>query len=101
MDAHHVHHWAHGGETRLDNLVLLCRRHHKLVHEGGYSVERHAGDKLCFRDPWGALIPDAPRAARGSVECLLEVGAGSYATGAGDRMDLDLVVQALVAARPP
>ena len=101
VDAHHVHHWAHGGETRLDNLVLLCRRHHRLVHEGGYSVERHAGDKLCFRDPWGALIPDAPRPARGCVECLLEVGAGSYATGAGDRMDLDLVVQALVAARPP
>ncbi len=34
-DAHHKLHWADGGETRLDNLVLLCRRHHRAVHEGG------------------------------------------------------------------
>jgi hypothetical protein len=34
-DAHHKVHWADGGETRLDNLVLLCRRHHRAVHEGG------------------------------------------------------------------
>ncbi len=34
-DAHHRVHWADGGETRLDNLVLLCRRHHRAVHEGG------------------------------------------------------------------
>ncbi|MGZ8695630.1 MAG: DUF222 domain-containing protein, partial [Gaiellaceae bacterium] len=39
VDAHHIRHWAHGGETRLDNLVLLCRRHHRLVHEGGYRID--------------------------------------------------------------
>jgi len=33
-DAHHVVHWADGGPTRLDNLVLLCFRHHTLIHEG-------------------------------------------------------------------
>ncbi len=37
-DAHHLRHWADGGETKLDNLVLLCRFHHRLVHEEGYSV---------------------------------------------------------------
>jgi hypothetical protein len=37
-DAHHVDHWADGGATRLDNLLLLCRRHHRLVHEGGVTV---------------------------------------------------------------
>ena len=37
-DAHHVRHWADGGRTRLDNLVLLCRRHHRAVHEEGFSV---------------------------------------------------------------
>jgi hypothetical protein len=37
-DAHHVVHWADGGETSLDNLVLLCRRHHRMVHEGTRST---------------------------------------------------------------
>lgn len=40
VDAHHIQHWADGGETRLDNLVLLCRHHHGLLHEGGYTIER-------------------------------------------------------------
>ena len=38
-DAHHIKHWADGGETRLDNLALLCRRHHRAVHEEGFRVE--------------------------------------------------------------
>ena len=38
-DAHHIIHWAEGGETKLDNLVLLCRRHHRAVHEEGWRVE--------------------------------------------------------------
>ena len=33
-DAHHIRHWARGGETKLDNLSLLCVRHHRAVHEG-------------------------------------------------------------------
>jgi hypothetical protein len=46
-DAHHVRHWADGGATRLDNLVLLCRRHHRAVHEGGFKVERqHDGEVM-------------------------------------------------------
>ncbi len=40
VDAHHLVHWAQGGATSLDNLVLLCRHHHRLVHEGGFSVAR-------------------------------------------------------------
>ena len=39
LDAHHVKHWAHGGETKLANLVTLCRWHHRLVHEGQIEVE--------------------------------------------------------------
>lgn len=38
VHAHHVVHWAHGGPTTLDNLVLLCGQHHRLLHEGGYSL---------------------------------------------------------------
>jgi Domain of unknown function (DUF222) len=103
VDAHHVRHWAHGGETALGNLLLLCRRHHRLVHEGGYSVERLPGDRFRFRDPWGRPIPDAPRPPPGSVDCLrqgnqpLFIDAATYRSGAGDRMDVDLAVEALTA----
>jgi len=37
-DGHHLVHWIDGGETNLDNLVLLCRRHHRMVHEGGWQL---------------------------------------------------------------
>ncbi|MFD4295427.1 DUF222 domain-containing protein [Rhodococcus sp. NPDC058532] len=37
-DAHHIHHWANGGETKLSNLVLLCRFHHRYIHKGKWTV---------------------------------------------------------------
>ena len=40
VDGHHIVLWSDGGETKLDNLLLLCRRHHRLVHEFGYRVEK-------------------------------------------------------------
>ncbi len=47
VDAHHVRHWCDGGETSLDNLVLLCRYHHRLLHQEGFSikVENASGEK--------------------------------------------------------
>jgi hypothetical protein len=42
VEGHHIVHWAHGGETRLDNLVLLCSRHHRAVHEFGYRIQRRS-----------------------------------------------------------
>lgn len=57
VDAHHVQHWAHGGETTLDNLMLLCDHHHRLVHEGGFSIfVDHEGNR-CFRRPDGRAVP--------------------------------------------
>lgn len=40
VEGHHMVHWAHGGETRLDNLVLLCSHHHQTVHEFGERIRR-------------------------------------------------------------
>jgi hypothetical protein len=64
-DGHHLLHWIDGGETTLANTVLLCRRHHRYLHEYGFTVERPGdaseggsrGSDLVFRDPRGNVIP--------------------------------------------
>jgi 5-methylcytosine-specific restriction endonuclease McrA len=57
---HHIRHWAHGGPTTLSNLALLCRRHHRAVHEEGYQVERQPDGQLRFLRPDGRLLPEVP-----------------------------------------
>ena len=57
-DAHHVQHWADGGATAVSNLVLLCRRHHRLVHQpGGFGLELLDG-RAVFRRPDGSVLED-------------------------------------------
>jgi len=53
---HHLRHWAQGGPTTLSNLALLCRRHHRAVHEEGYQVDRQTDGELRFRRPDGQLL---------------------------------------------
>jgi len=61
VDAHHIRHWCNGGETKLDNLMLLCRRHHRFVHEYGFRIEcSDAGAQ--FVRPDGTPVPIAPPA---------------------------------------
>jgi hypothetical protein len=74
VHAHHVDHWAHGGETSLHNLVLLCGTHHRQLHEGGIRVNRTAGGGLVFRDRDGRVIDGVPEAAevRGDALALIE-----------------------------
>ena len=57
---HHIRHWAHGGPTTLSNLALLCRRHHRAVHEEGYQVDRDPDGELRFHRPDGRLLPEVP-----------------------------------------
>ena len=61
-EGHHIHHWAQGGPTTLSNLAMLCRRHHRAVHEEGYQIAREADGTLIFRTPRGWPIPDVPEA---------------------------------------
>ena len=63
-DAHHVRHWADGGATRLDNLILVCRHHHRAVHEGGFTVELRDDGEARFFWPDGRPFPEAPPAPR-------------------------------------
>jgi hypothetical protein len=56
LEGHHIKHWAHGGATSLDNLVELCRFHHTLVHEGGYTIRATESGLEFFRDD-GRPVP--------------------------------------------
>ena len=63
-DAHHIKHWADGGETRLENLLLLCGHHHRLLHEEGWNVEWWGKDRqAAFIDPRGQTHMGRPRQA--------------------------------------
>src|SRR6056297_1757123 len=96
VDAHHIMHWADGGETKMDNLVLLCRHHHRLVHEGGFDVRMTASGPE-FTDATGRTIPAvAETRSRGNVIALkvqnresgLEIGAETTVPlWEGERMD--------------
>jgi 5-methylcytosine-specific restriction endonuclease McrA len=57
---HHLRHWARGGPTTLSNLAILCRRHHRAVHEEGYQVARAPDGALHFRRPDGRPLPEVP-----------------------------------------
>lgn len=106
LQAHHIHHWTRGGGTDRDNLLLLCRFHHRLVHECGYRVDGIGGDPA-FRRPDGTLIPAVTPSPPGSPE---EVERANAALGLdigeatcvphwwGDRLDVALAVDVLCAA---
>jgi len=104
LQAHHRVHWAHGGETSLDNLVLLCFHHHRLVHEGGYTVEDDPAGGLRFRNRYGVLAPNAPpRPPPGGADELLaenhrlglEIGPRTGRNGGDGRFDLGASVSAI------
>ena len=106
-DAHHVEHWADGGATALDNLVLLCRRHHRAVHEEGFCITRDDAGAVQFVRPDGRSLLAAPLAPEWAGEALeptnerlAEDGIAidpHTATPAwdGERLDLDWVISVL------
>jgi hypothetical protein len=100
LDAHHVQHWAQGGQTELSNLVTLCRWHHRLVHEGGIKVRARRGGGWRFEKAGGeefAPVRIDPRSYYLGTEIEathraqgLEVTEGTAATRwRGERMDYD------------
>ncbi len=72
VDGHHIEHWIDGGKTKLANLVSLCRRHHRFVHEGGAAVENLESGEVRFSRADGTAIvriPEPIPAAPLAIEC--------------------------------
>ena len=107
VDAHHLRHWAHGGETRLSNLVTLCRFHHRAVHEGGVRIQILDDGALRFTDSRGNVcaLPDPPSGSvvelrRAHEASGLHIDASTAAgRWGGERIDYDLAVHALMCRR--
>lgn len=104
VDAHHIRHWADGGETSLDNLVHLCTHHHRLLHEGGFTV-RAKPHGFEFRTPTGRLLREVtgrPRRARDRHEpALPRASAEAPLQTLRDRLDLGLATDAMLWIAPP
>lgn len=108
VDAHHIEHWADGGSHRLDNLVLLCTFHHRLVHEGGFRVSGDANGSLTFYRADGRAVPQP---GDDSAESFLEVEEGNARHGVvadahtyrclwdGQRMDYHMAVEGYFQSR--
>jgi Domain of unknown function (DUF222)/HNH endonuclease len=106
LHAHHIRHWARGGPTTLANLIQLCSFHHRLVHEGGFQIERTGRRAPRFRRPDGTTIPDTPHSTRPAGPPL---STQNHAHGIrpdpytirprseGDRLDYDIATEGLIA----
>jgi 5-methylcytosine-specific restriction endonuclease McrA len=112
-DAHHVVHWADGGATALDNLMLLCRRHHRLLHEGGYTVGRDVEGALKFVRPNGyplEFVPAPPRWVASAaplaptsdrlVAAGIEIGPHTAPLWDGTPFNVGVVIDALRGSEP-
>jgi hypothetical protein len=56
LHGHHVQHWLHGGHTSLDNLLFLCSFHHRLVHEGGFTIAMNEDAEVVVTAPSGRPV---------------------------------------------
>jgi hypothetical protein len=105
VDGHHIQHWSKGGETSLENLVLLCRHHHVLVHEGGFDCRRSDSGEIYFLDQRGRLLATNPTpqdvTLEESLAHLYRKFPQTAADGcrarwhAGEKMDFDYAVSVL------
>ena len=104
-----MEHWLHGGETSLENTVLLCSAHHWMVHEGGWTVTAGADDRFAFESPagrWVSLLPSGELVSDAAgwlrewaEENDLDLGSEVNAPlGDGKKPNYALAVDALLAA---
>jgi hypothetical protein len=100
VHAHHVEHWAHGGPTSLDNLVLLCSFHHRLLHEGGFRMSLAANGAQRFftsRDREIAFVPNTPVAPTAPPPVVVDPDINLCGWD-GEPVDYDQTVDAMCVA---
>ncbi len=104
LDGHHIRHWADGGETKLSNLVMLCRFHHRQVHEGRVDVRMLDDGALRFTGPRGQVLEPAvalsgttSELVRGNRRDGHDIGPATAVTRwCGERIDYDLAIAGLL-----
>jgi len=117
VDAHHIHHWCDGGETSLENLVLLCRHHHRWLHQGFIAIDKEcivsgSEAQLVFTNAAGrkieaSLFPQFRAPSTGPEQTMgieianrelgLEIDSRTAITAwRGEVMDYGLAVEALL-----
>ena len=97
IDAHHVVHWANGGETKPSNLVSLCRFHHRAVHEGGFRIEMLDDGALRFVKPDGEAVDNvAPGYTQPPGDWTKMPEGKTNNRWRGEKMDLDLAIEVLM-----
>jgi hypothetical protein len=104
VDGHHVKHWVNGGETKLGNLVTLCRFHHRLVHEGNVVVQTLDDGEFRFVKPGGESFDSpAPSSSDWTAVVATHESAELRITPStavthwtGEALDLDLAIDWLM-----
>jgi HNH endonuclease len=95
-DAHHIRHWANGGQTNLANLISFCKGHHRLVHEKGYIIAATATG-FAFYAKDGIPVPGCPQLPRGPGDITTAHDAAITPTTinpphSGERLNLSLAI---------
>ena len=99
LDAHHIIHWLDHGPTVEENLVCLCRRHHRLMHEGGWSISGDPNGELWFRRPDGTIVPASPLRAPGDADAVSTFGRtddDGKCGWWGDPLDLEYTLELII-----
>lgn len=100
VDAHHVHYWTDGGPTDMDNLILLCNRHHRLLHHDAFSIHADGNGQFSFLSRFDQPIrpPDIPPDRPAHHRCHDVPGNPRARSGGDPRYSIDLAVTAMAAA---
>jgi hypothetical protein len=100
LHAHHVTFWSRGGTTDLDNLVMLCGEHHRLLHDGAFGIEAAGDQRFVFQHPDGREIEYAPT-AKGTADGLTDryrhvESSAATADWGGEPLDLPYATDVLL-----